>query len=112
MLWSMAQVASKIENKPGHDEQPTVPEWWLEAQRDFAWAREHASEIDAHAGQWVCIAGQRIVFAATDRDEVVRRVRAGDWRPYASAPYVFYVPRPEELDAIHPRLVVPRSDDR
>lgn len=108
----MAQAASKIENDAGQGGQSIVPAWWLEAQRDFDWAREHSEEIDAYAGQWVCIAGQRIVFATADRDEVVRRVRAEEWRPFASAPYVLYVPRPEELDTLHPLLEIPASGDR
>ncbi|MGH2353759.1 MAG: hypothetical protein ACRDI2_21820 [Chloroflexota bacterium] len=91
-------------------DESAIREAWEESQRNVSWRDAHAAEVEQHAGQWVCIAEQRIVVAERDPDRFVARLQAGDWRQDGS--YIFYVPTKEEWDSLGAPHVPVRVVDR
>jgi hypothetical protein len=83
---------------------------WQEGQRNVAWADAHADELRQYAGQWLCIADQRIVVAERDSTRFDERLNS---EPHTRpGRYILYVPTADELATLHlpVRVAAPRRE--
>jgi hypothetical protein len=78
-----------------------APPGLRQAEANTRWLAQHPEVVDAHRGQWLCIADEQLVVAETDWRvfaEKVKRYADRDGR------YIVRVPTAEELALVHPRL--------
>jgi hypothetical protein len=86
----------------GEKSQDVARKAWEDGSRNFSWVNQHVGELQRYVGQWVCVADERVVLADADRARFLQRLKTGRWQKPGRAPYIFYVPRNEELHAVHP----------
>src|SRR5262249_2551608 len=75
------QPVVMMETEPSPEERATALAEQEEFRRNVAWFGSHAREIrDAHAGKFICVAGQEL-FVGEDPAEVYARARAAHPHP-------------------------------
>jgi hypothetical protein len=76
-----------------------APPGLREGEANTRWLSGHPEVVEAHRGEWLCIADEQLVVAEADEALFAAKIKAYDDRPGV---FIVRIPTLEELHLAHP----------